>query len=289
MWFLLALSSAILAGVRRTGEKQLLHQINQFTLGWIIQLLSLPVILASLLVTGEFLNPIELGLHFWLPILFDMIVFYPLNALLTGQAIKHGELSKVLPIQSFGPILTILFGLLFLRQVPSMFALLAIGLVSLGLYVLNMQGKSLHNPLKPFMEDSASLYMLLATALVALTVPIDTIAIKASSPATYAVVSTVGATMILYLAARLTHKESIPSLKLWRPLSILGTMQGAAYITVVIALTLGPAAYISAVKSSGILIGAITGVVVLKERLTAQKIFSFALIGIGLLVLAFSK
>jgi len=251
--------------------------------------MSLPVILASLLVTGKFLNPINLGLHFWLPILFDMIVFYPLNALLMGRAIKHGELSKVLPIQSFGPILTILFGLLFLRQVPSIIAVLAIGLVSLGLYVLNMQGKSLHNPLKPFMEDSASLYMLLATAMVALTVPIDTIAIKASSPATYAVVSTAGAALILYITARLTHKESMPPLRLGKSLLILGTMQGAAYITVVIALTIGPVAYISAVKSSGILIGAVTGVVILKEKLTAQKICSFALIGIGLVVLALSK
>jgi transporter family protein len=289
MWFLLALSSAVLAGVRRTGEKRLLHQINQFTLGWIIQLLSLPVIFSSLLVTGTFLNPMSLGIYFWLPILFGMVVFYPLNTLLVGRAIKHGELSKVLPIQSFGPVLATVFGLLLLRQVPSALALLAIGLVSAGLYVLNMQGKTLHNPLRPFLEDKASLYMLLSTALIAITVPIDTIAIKASTPATYAIVSTISAALILYVTARLAHKDSLPPRKLWKSLSILGTMQGAAYIAIVIALTLGPVAYISAVKSSGILIGAVTGVVVLKEKLTKQKVISFALIGIGLTILALAK
>lgn len=289
MWFLLALSSAILAGVRRTGEKQLLHQINQFTLGWIIQLLSLPVILASLLVTGQLLNPLHLGLSFWIPIMIGMILFYPLNTFFLGRAIKHGELSKVLPIQSFGPILTIVFGLLFLHQVPSKFALLAIGFVSAGLYVLNIQRRSLHNPLRPFMEDRASLYMFLSTVLVAAIVPIDTIAINASTPATYAVVSTASAAIILYLTAKIAHRATLSPAKHWRSLSILGTMQGAAYITVVIALTLGPAAYISAVKSSGILIGAITGLIVLKERLTMQKGISFGLIGIGLAILALAK
>lgn len=288
MWFLLALTSAILAGVRRTGEKQLLHQINQFTLGWVIQLLSLPAIVASLLVTGALVNPLTLGYNFWLPIIFGMIIFYPLNTFLLGRAIKHGELSKVLPVQSLGPVLTIIFGLAILHQSPTALALAAICLVSLGVYVLNMQGRSFHNPLRPFMQDGASLNMLLSTALVAVMVPIDIIAIKASTPATYAIVSTASAAIILYASARLAHKDSMPLVRLWRQLSILGTMQGAAYITVIIALTLGPAAYISAVKSSGILIGALTGVVILKEKLTIQKMISFTSIGLGLVILALS-
>ena len=286
MWFFLALVSAILAGVRRTSEKQLLHQINQFTLGWTIQLLSLPIIVGSLLVTGTFLNPLTLGLNFWVPILIGMIGFYPLHSFLSGRAIKHGELSKVLPVQSLGPVFATLFGWLILHQTPTLVALGAIGLTSCGLCILNMPGRTLHNPWHMFAADSANRYMVLDTALIAAIIPIDALAIRASNPATYAIVSTISATAILYAAARIAHHDALPPVRLWRPLVILGSMQGAAYITVVIAMTLGPIAYISAVKSSAMLIGAVSGIIVLKERVRPQKIVAFGLIGLGLTILA---
>ncbi|HVC35964.1 MAG TPA: EamA family transporter [Candidatus Dormibacteraeota bacterium] len=288
MWFFLALTSAILAGLRRAGEKQLLQQTNQFTLGWLIQAFSLPIMLLAMPFSGAPLNPFLLGPRFWLPILFAMIVFYPLNTLFMGRAMKYGELSKVMPIQSLGPTMSILFGFLILRQTPSLLAILSILVICLGVYVLGMKGTVLHHPLRPFLEERPSLYMLLSTALVAIVVPVDVIAIKASNAATYAIVSTFSAAFILFLAGWRVHKVALPEHKLLKPILILGTLQGAAYLTVVMSMVGGPVACISAIKSSSVLVGAISGLFLLKERLTMNKMIAFALIAMGLGLLAYS-
>lgn len=56
MWILLALLSAVLAATRRTNEKKLLQHFNHFTMGLIVQLLSLPVILIALIIRAIFLT-----------------------------------------------------------------------------------------------------------------------------------------------------------------------------------------------------------------------------------------
>src|SRR5688572_18116957 len=108
MWFIWALLSALLAATRRTHEKQLTHHLNHFTIAFGVQLVSLPVILMLLLLYGEFLNPLKLGLSFWLPLTIVSVGFYPLNSFLYFQAVKYSDLSKVLPIQSLWPVFSLI-------------------------------------------------------------------------------------------------------------------------------------------------------------------------------------
>src|ERR1700744_1706839 len=108
MWFLYALASALFASVRRASEKQLSHKLNHFTLGWTIQMAALPILLGGLLVFGPIFNPFKLGMNFWLPTILIWVGFYPLNQFLYINAFKHGELSKILPLSSLGPVLSLL-------------------------------------------------------------------------------------------------------------------------------------------------------------------------------------
>src|SRR5438477_11265923 len=100
MWYIFALLSALYASIRKTNEKQLSHKLNHFTIGWTLQLLSLPILLVVLLTVGKIFNPFTLGPKFWLPTIAIWIGFYPLNTFLYVNAIKNGELSKILPLQS---------------------------------------------------------------------------------------------------------------------------------------------------------------------------------------------
>src|SRR5581483_3800282 len=128
MWIFWALLSALFAASRRTSQKRIATKLNYFTIGLGIQILSLPIVTISLLLRGGFLNPLHLGMHFWLPLLLIAVVFYPLNAYLSTQAIKHDELSKVLPLQSLWPVFTLLPAWAMLHETPKPVATIGIAL-----------------------------------------------------------------------------------------------------------------------------------------------------------------
>jgi uncharacterized membrane protein len=287
MWILWALCSAICAATRRTNEKKLTLELHSLTISFMVQLLSLPAILAAVLVRRDIINPLHQGLAFWLPLLVVCVGFYPLNAILYLGAVKNGELSKVLPIQSLWPVLSLLPAWLLLHELPTPTAVLGVLLVVCGVYALGLKGKQLHHPLQPFREDKSSLYMLLAVALVTIAGVLDKIAIEASNATFYSLMSTIGAIFVLYTTMRIRKISEIHLLKRrMANLSITGLLQGSSYTSYLIALSLGPIAYVSAIRSSNVLMGAMLGIVLLKERLTLPKVISSILILIGGVVLA---
>lgn len=288
MWFLYALASALFASVRRTNEKQLSHKLNHFTIGWTVQLAALPVLLVSLLAVGPVLNPLTLGWDFWLPTLLIWVGFYPLNTFLYINAFKHGELSKILPLSSLGPVFSLLLGWIFLSQAPSLIATIAIGIIVIGVYVLNLKGRYLHNPLAVFTADKANLYTLLGLIMVTIAGVLDKKAIDASSPIYYSFVSTLGAVVALYVAAKMTRvSEPSQVRKYSKSLLITGTLFGLSYGAYTLALASGPLAYVTALRSgSALLIGSIIGFWFLKESFTKPKFAALILILTGSTLLA---
>lgn len=287
MWILLALISALLAASRRTSEKRLTAHLHHYSIAFITQLFALPVIGILLLMHGTFLNPLSLGVQFWVPLLLVSVGFYPLNAFLYLQAVKGSELSKVLPIQSLWPVFTLLPAWLALGQIPSAISFLGIVITVIGVYSLGLKGKALHHPLRPFKEDTSSRYMLCSVLLVTAAGVLDKIAISASEPIYYSFVSTVGAVIVLGAALKWKKVNQLAALKKSaRSLALIGTLQGASYTTYLLAVSMGPLAYVSSIRSTNVLIGSVLGIVLLKERLTRPKLASFVLITAGGIVLA---
>jgi uncharacterized membrane protein len=288
MWFLYALASALFASIRRTSEKQLSHKLNHFTIGWTVQLMSLPILLITLLIAGPVFNPFRLGIDFWLPTILLWIGFYPLNTFLYINAFKHGELSKILPLSSLGPVVSLLLGLFFLRQVPSLAATVGVLLIASGIYVLNLKGRYLHNPLKIFTADKASLYTFLGLIMVAIAGVLDKKAIDASGANYYSFVSTLGAVVTLYISARICGVKEAPQIRQYRKsLTITGTLFGLSYGSYILALSTGPLAYVTALRnSSALLVGTFIGFSVLKEVFTKPKAAALVLIVTGSALLA---
>ncbi|MDB5166593.1 MAG: protein of unknown function transrane [Candidatus Saccharibacteria bacterium] len=287
MWILWALLSALFAATRRTQEKQLTHHLNHFTIAFVVQLLSLPIILLALILHGGFINPLHLGLNFWLPLIVVCIGFYPLNAFLYLQAVKHSELSKVLPIQSLWPVFSLLPAWLTLGEIPTIISTVGILLTVLGVYVLGMKSNVLYHPLQPFREEQGSRYMLFAVMLVTLAGVLDKVAINASNAVYYSFTSTVGAVVALFVTLCIYKINEFTELKNnVKNLGVIGTLQGSSYTTYLLALSAGPIAYVAAIRSSNVLLGSLLGIVVLKEKLTAYKIVSFTLILVGGTLLA---
>jgi uncharacterized membrane protein len=288
MWFLYALASALFASVRRTSEKQLSHKLNHFTLGWTIQMVALPVLLLGLLAFGPIFNPFILGMNFWLPTILIWFGFYPLNQFLYINAFRHGELSKILPLSSLGPVLSLLLGWLLLSQVPSFVATAGIFVIVVGIYVLNLKGRYLHNPLKIFTADKANLYTLFGLIINAMAGVLDKRAIDASGPIYYSFVSTLGAVVTMFVSARVTGVSEMPQIKQQaKPLLIAGVLFGLSYAAYILALVSGPLAYVMAIRSSSaLLIGSLIGFWFFKEQFTKPKFVALILILAGSTLLA---
>ncbi len=287
MWIFWALSSALFAASRRPLEKKLVNQLHHFTYGFIVQLLSLPIITVALLLNGKFLNPLHLGVSFWLPLLIVGLVFYPLNSFLYLQAVKRGDLSKVLPIQSLWPVFALIAAWLTLGEIPTIVASTGVMFTVVGVYALGLKGRRLHHPLQPFREDKSSLYMLLGVILVTCISLLEKGAVKASSALFYSFASTVCAIFAFFAAMYVTKgsrlSDTKPALK---HLGIVGSLHGATYSSYLIAISVGPIAYVSALRGSNVLMGALIGIVLLKEKLTKAKIVSFVFIAVGAVLLA---
>lgn len=233
------------------------------------------------------MNPLRLGPSFWLPLIAVCAGFYPLNALLYLGAVKSGELSKVMPIQSLWPVFSLLPAWLWLHEPPSLIAVLGILLIVGGVYALGLKGKQLHHPLQPFREDKSSLYMLLVVMLITVSGVLDKIAVDASNATFYSLMSTVGGVLVLYASIRIRKVSELRQLSGHIPnLSLTGLLNGGSYTSYLMALGLGPIAYVSAIRSSNILIGAMLGIILFKEKLTLPKVLSSILILMGGIALA---
>jgi uncharacterized membrane protein len=289
MWFYLALLSAATVAFRRVRDKRLTIQYPDFTLSWLGQALSLPVVCAILAFSGQFTNPSLLGSEFWIPTLMVGVLFYPFNSYLYLQAIKRGELSKVIPIQSLQPLANVTTGLLVLSELPTRMGLGGIMCMVLGVYALHLKQRKLHNPLRPFLEEKHSLYMLLSVACIAICAVLDKQAILASNAIMYSFVSTCLGVISLYVTAR-AYKEPRLHIKIAdiKPLIAWAGMGGVSSTSYLMALGLGPVAYVSAVRGSSVLITALLGILLLKESLTRPKIAAFLFIATGSVVLAMS-
>jgi len=287
MWIFWALLSAIFSATRRTNQKRISSKLNHFTIGLGVQLFSLPVLTSVLWYRGNFLNPLNLGLNFWLPLLLISFVFYPISTFLSVQAIKNDELSKVLPLQSLWPVFSLLPAWLAFHEIPSLIAAVGIALTVIGVYALGLKGRALHHPLQPFREERGSRFMLFNVMLITAAGVLDKIAIQASDAVFYSFASTIGAIIGLFLIYSVYKVDELKKVRNHLgELGLIGSFQGVSYLTYLFAIGAGPIAYVTAIRGSNVLIGAFLGIVLLKERLTRPKIASFILIAVGSILLA---
>lgn len=286
MWFTLALLSALFASVRKASEKQLSHKLHHFTAGWTIQLAALPLLLAALIWSGEFYNPLRLGPDFWLPTLGVCLGFYPLSVYLYFNSLKHGDLSQTAPLLSLGPIIALAIAWPLLGQAPTLIGFIGIVIVVTGVYVLNITDRYLHNPLKALFCNRANLFTLLNILLVGLVGILDKLAIDASGPVYFSFVGTVGAVVVLYATSYIFKVKEMHLVRRHaKPLLSAGSMFGGSYVLFSIAISQAPLAYVASVRNLSILISAAIGFAIFKESITRPKLAALVLIMLGVTVL----
>jgi len=121
MWFLLAISSAVIYSLRGVIEKITLKKIDKNILGLSIRLYSIPFFALPFLFNPDlFIRPTDLNTEFWILVCYIGLLSYPLETVFYFKAMQKEDISLVMPILSIHPVITLVLALVILNEVPDL-------------------------------------------------------------------------------------------------------------------------------------------------------------------------
>ena len=202
------------------------------------------------------------------------------------KAYQTGDLSLVYPLaRGSAPLLILAWSLLLLRERPTGGGVCGILLIGLGLSLLNLPRLGAWREIWRQWWQPAARWALLAGLCISAYTTIDKAGVRLLAPLLYT-----------YLAMTMTLAWLTPGVLRaagWRGLAaelkvsrlssvVAGISAMAAYGLVLYVMRMGvPASYVGAAREISVVLGAIVGVVFLKERGTAMRVSGSALIAAG--------
>ncbi|MBI1801435.1 MAG: EamA family transporter [Chloroflexi bacterium] len=206
------------------------------------------------------------------------------------RAYEHGDLSVVYPLaRGSAPFFVTLWsGFIMGERLPPL-GYLGVGLIICGIYLTTLP--SLRDWLKPIrsLEQVSSRLALLSGLFIAAYTLADREGVRLISPVTYNfyvfTLMALGLTPYLWFS-RYRHTARAEWRANWLSISGTGTVSILNYLVVLWALTIMPASYVSAVRSTSIVIGAFYGWRLRHERLGSARLVAVSLITLGIISLA---
>jgi drug/metabolite transporter (DMT)-like permease len=214
--------------------------------------------------------------------------FEALYYLAIARAYKTGDLSLVYPLaRGTAPVFVFLWAALLLQECPSLGGVAGIGLIALGLAVVNLPHPGAWRQWGRSLGQAAPRWALAAGLCISLYTTLDKVA-----------VGRVDALLYTYLAMLVTLLWLTPATLSevgWEGLAregrssrlgsaLAGLSAMAAYGTVLCVMRRGElASYVGAVREISVVFGAVVGVAFLKEQGTVLRVLGSALItgGVG--------
>lgn len=285
MWFIYALLSAVFASFRKVNDKQLSHHVNHFHLAWMMRAAALPVTGILAVATGSLIPDSPLSTAFWLSITTSTLLTAPLDSAVYLYSLKHGQLSKTAPLLSLYPAVMLVSGAVFLGQVPSALAIVAVLTIVAGVYVLNTaRGNS--NMFRNIWSDPGTRFGLIGVGTISLHTTVGSVAILESSPLFYAFWAALASAIVQFIYAQIIS----PGMYKHPHLGLViknGTIQGLAGILFFSAISVGPISYVTAVRSLSATLSAVLGAKVFNEGMDRRKVAALCLIAAGAGALGF--
>lgn len=289
MWIIFSTLSAIFFSVEYLCQKRLSSERGIYSAGYIVLLFSLPFLLALVFFQGEFLHLAAMPWRFWWPLLVIWFVLYPGQTYFYMRALREGEFSLVMPVMSILPVFNIFVSWVFLGEIPNLFGILGIALISVSVFILlkPKEGKVLS--LKSY--SRAGFFMILFCVGVAFGSTFDKVAVQVSEPAFYTFLNVVGGTLVMATLALIfgRKRDDISYMrKNFGFVSFAGLAHAASFAFYILSLGGGFVSYSLAIRSSSFIIAALFGFFMYKEPMTKGKIASLVLIVFGLFALSFA-
>lgn len=291
MWIAGALLSAICVAVTSLSLKRAVEHGGAVVSTFAARVVA-GVLLAGLVVgTGTWRAPTP---AYWTAV---ALVLLPevLGTLFLTLALRSGELSLVQPILGLLPGLVMAGGVVLLGEVPSAQAGAGVGLVTLGVYCVGLQGGgSLLEPLRALGRSRASWFALGAAVAWSLSTLVHKRGIAAVGPfpwsVTLAFVSAAGLGAVLpFLPRRADGARGGPEKRgPWMgAVCMAGLSFAVQQVGLHTALRMQQAGYVISISSTSVLFATALGILVLGERSAARtRVIGALLVTCGAVLIA---
>ncbi len=203
----------------------------------------------------------------FLKILIFAAILDALATILYLSAIKQGNLSKVIPMLCFIPLVQLFIAPILVNETLSVPGISGVLLVVCGSYLLNMESwENIFSPIKSVFNDKSSMMMLAVACIWGVSSSFHKIGVQQTN-ALFWGVTEIGLISLILLpfAIKIGPKHlSFSNLKLTIWPAIFSTLTVLTYYS---AISLSPVAYISSVRRLGVLFSMIAGIVIFKETI----------------------
>lgn len=283
MWLIYALASAFFASFRKINDKHLSSQVHHLHLAWMRNLATLPILGLLALITHQLLPTHPLPIQFWIGLIVSALITTPLDTLVYFQSLKHGELSKTVPLLALWPVVMLLSGALFLQQIPSTSSVAAVLTIMTGVYTLNTK-RGQANVLKNIWHDRGTRFGLIGVATVSANTTLGTLAATHSAPLFYAFWSNAATVIVFFTMAQILAPHKFRGAPL-RRITQGGIIQGMSSMFYFYAVTTGNVAYVTAARSATSTLATFWTARHFNEKIGRRKIIAICLIALGAAVL----
>jgi uncharacterized membrane protein len=285
MWILFASLNPISEGIRSVFIKKASRQFDSIIISWANNFL--PVLFFTPIL---FFIDLKFNALFWIGLAGSSLINVAAN-ILYMRSISKGDISSVMPMQSFAPVFLLLSSPLILGEFPNLVGLIGILTGVAGSYLLNLdlKQKNIFAPFKSLLKDKGTRYMLIVAFLWSISANFDKIAIQNSSTWQYMAFTNIIIFSSLSILVYFSKKNKIESIRGDKKyLLIISAFTVGSYIFHMTALSLTLAAYVIAMKRMSALISVFLGSIFLKEPNLRQRLVGAAVMFAGVLLIVFS-
>ena len=282
MWVIFALLNPVFDSLKGVFSKKASKRVDPLLVSWFNNLI--PLIVFSPLV---FFIELKFNYQFFQALFISGIINIT-SAVLYHRALFKGDISIVIPILSFTPLFLLFLSPLIVGEFPDLWGLIGTILIVAGSYMLNINLKrqNIFSPLKSFVKDWGTRYMLIVAFIWAISANFDKRGIEASSIYQYIIFLNLFATIGTSIFVFSKRKISVHALKLeYKNLFAVGLLTAAGYFVHMTAITLTLVVYVVSLKRTGGMISVLLGYLIFKEKNIRQRFLGSAIMFAGVLLI----
>ncbi len=268
-WFILTLISSIFLSLRELSVKRAGRELSSAYMSWGLNFFMFLILLGITLlfrrtvpVTGEFLK-----------ILILAAILDSMATLLYLSAIKHGNLSKTIPMLCFIPVVQLFVTPVLVKESLSLPGMTGVIVVVAGSYLLNIQKwEGVFSPIKAIVQNKSTLMMLATACIWGVSSSFHKIGITQTNPMFWGSCEIGLISLFLFPFAIKSEKSAFSHQKIKKTIwpALFSTITVLSYYA---AISMGPVAYVSSVRRLAVLFTMVIGMVLLKEKARRTGLF----------------
>lgn len=287
MWLIFAFATAFLTSCNDVVTKKITERTSVVLYVWTMNVCAILLLLPGL----HFVPRPSVGPDFWPAYLISGLVM-GLVPLLYVKAIKVSDLSLVVPITAFTPIFLLVTSKLILGEIPSSIGMLGVVFIGVGSYILNLNAvrTDIWSPFKGLVSNKGARYMLLVAFLFSIGSNYSKMTLLNLSGSSYywMLAMCTFTVTILTPFVLLRHLKKLPSLKsMWWMVILSAVIYLMSNISQMEAFKLTIVPYVIAVKRTSVVMSALWGFWIFKEKHIVQRLSGAVMMagGVALIIL----